>query len=259
MQIFLIYDNKKFRFEYNDNENPHLQVKFLFSKLPKADPSDAEKEYILIWEEEVFQKEDSIDMQKYNNRDFVFIFLKKNSIKKALNSEDQKTKESKKPQINSNMNISTNNYNMTMAQMIKKLTNAKEEINIAPKKKNNNQNIILNEPSSHRRLYIDPAILEEYDIDSDFDYPDVYEEDYESDVIMVGNGNANQLNQMILDESENSASDMDVSMNASNLEVDENHLSQLVSMGFNAEMSELALRRCCNRIDLAIEFLMFIG
>ena len=245
MQIFLIYDNKKFRFEYNNNENPRLQVAYLFSKLPKADPIDEEKEYILIWEDEVFKKEDIIDMQIYNNRELVFIFFKKNLLKITENEEDQTVKDSKKKQKSSN-------DNMTMAQMIKKLTNAKEEIKPIQRKRNiSDQNLV--EANSHRRIYIDPSVLEEYDIDSDYGFGDDYDEDYDSDLIMFDRDN---FDQMVLDESENSASDMDVS--SGNFEVNLDNLSQLVAMGFNPEISELALIRCLNRIDLAIEFLMVI-
>lgn len=249
MQIYLIYNNQKFRFEYNNKENPQLQVKFIFSKLPKKDLTHEEKEFIVIWEDEVFTKEDYIDMQKYNNKEFVFIFPKRNNFKKSLNEEEQTTKELEKKENN---NI--NNANLTMAQMIKILTNAKEEIKIRPRT-NDNQNQNSSNPSSFRRFMIDPSILEEYDVDSDYDYQDDYEEDYESDVIMA---NEDSISQMPPDESDYSASDMDFSMTGNNFEINEDHLSQLVAMGFNPELSALALRRCNNRIDLAVEFLMFI-
>lgn len=260
MQIFLIYENKKFRLEYNTESL--LQVKFLLSKLPKEDQSDEDKEYTVHCEDEVFEKHDLIDMKNYNNKEFFFIFQKKGIIKKPINQEDQTAKETKKQSNNINGN---NNNNLTMAQMIKKITNAKEELKMPPKRKN------AAAQSNDRDPYI--AFFYNYhafaednglDVYSELDSAEALEEDYDSDLINADfdANNRQNYNQMIVDEPENSSSDMEVSVgnnNSSSLVVNENHLSQLVAMGFNAEMSELALRRSNNRIELAIEFLMFVS
>ncbi len=294
MQIFLVYDNKRFRLEYNDKDNLSLQVNFLFSQLPKADQSDELKEYILIGEDEVFKKEDYINMQNYNNKELFFIFPKKRMFNnKDLTTEDQKTlkntKKSKNLQVNTCSNTNFNSYNttnthnnqnnptndkLTMAQMIKKITNAKEEMKIAPKKIQHNlqsnynyhlRHININDLGSSYRVLLYPSLSflegeDEYSENESQFHQQIedYVEDSESDLDNAINVYRNQLNLMDVDESQYSSSDLDLDVSGYS-QAYQDHLGTLIAMGFNADLSGMVLRRCGNRIEHAIELLSMIG
>jgi len=240
MHIYLIYENKKFRCECDFEENKKIQVKYLFSKLPKENHLDNMKEYILVYEDEVFKKDDYIDINKYNNKEFYFIVSK---IKGSIKHQQQKPQEEKK-------NGTSLSNQMTMAQMIKVLTNAKEEIKPANKTSNHNFQYI----NQHNLADSQIMLNSEYEMESEFEYEyDDLEDFYDSDVIM---GNENININPIIDDSFQSSSEVDVSMNSLINGVDSNLLSLLINMGFSPELSLNALRISNNRIELAIEFLM---
>ncbi len=229
MQIFLIFENKRFSFQINNDVSRKLQVKYLISKLPKEKPIHDNKEYIIVYEDEVFKVDDYIDFEKYNNKEFALIFLKRNTLTDINLKDSEETKK-----------INYNSAKLTMAQMIKKLTNAKEEIKPIDKRLNQYLN-------SSQNSHI--MINSEYEVESDlYLEEDLEEEEYDSDVI--------RINDHLIGDSYYSLSDVDVSMNSLINGVDPNMIIQMISMGFSSELSENALRITNNRIDIAIEFLM---
>jgi len=255
MQIYLIIENKKFRLQYNNKANPILAVNLLFSKLPKEINTDDIKDYFLVNGDEIFRKDDNIDIEKYNNKEFVLIFP---------NNKFQKRKENLQTgSVDNSLKNKTN-----MAEMIKQLTKAKEilkptrNMNLGHLNRENNIFHIINHYSQIGS--IDPFSSNyNYQMETDL-YDSEEENQIDSFMLDLENINNSELNndseesEDVFDESEDSFIELNLNRNVNNssLDVDVSALDQLISMGFSEIDSILALRMAHNRIEIAIEVLM---